>query len=117
MGAGPSNRGHESVVQLLRLCHVFVFSHIRLPIHVGLHHIGVLVRGVRRHCIRQPGPHVDGRAAVHLFGRHDRHQEHTVLAKAPRHRHGHPPTDRGHTISTGAVGGRSATVFVADTHG
>jgi len=23
----------------------------------------------------------------------------------------------GHTISTGAVGGRSTTVFVADTHG
>jgi len=95
VGAGPSNRGHEPVVQLLRLCNVFVFFDIRVPIHVGLHHIGVLVRGVRRHCIRQPGPHVDGWTAVHLFGRHDRHQEHTVFAKAPRHRHGHPPTDRG----------------------
>lgn len=95
MGACPSNRGHESFVQLLRLCHVFVFFDIRVSIHIGLHHIGILVRGVRRHCIRQPGPPVDGWATVHLFGRHDRHQEHTVFEKAPHHRYGHPSTDSG----------------------
>jgi len=95
VGAGASNRGHESVVQLLRLCHVLVFLDIRVPVHFGLYHIGVFVWGVRRHRVRQPGPHVDGRTTVHLFGRHDRHQERTVLAEAPRHQHGHPPTDRG----------------------
>lgn len=94
MGPGARNRGHEPTVQLVRLRHVLVLPDIRVPVHAGHRHIGVLVRGVRQHGVRQPGPHVHGGPAVHLLGRHDRRPERAVPAPAARHRHGHPPADR-----------------------
>lgn len=95
MGAGAQARRHEPVVQLVRLHHVLVLPDIGVPVHVGHRRVGVRVRGVRQPGGRQPGPLVDGRAPVHRVRRHDRHPQRAVPAPTPRHRHGHPPTDRG----------------------
>lgn len=79
VGAGAYNRGYESVVQLLRLYHVFIFFNIRVPVYVGNNSVRVLVGRVRWHRVRKSGSHVDGRSTVHLFGRHDRHPKRVVL--------------------------------------
>lgn len=93
VGAGARERRHGPVLQLVRLHHVFVLSHIRVLVHAGHDTVRVLVRRVRRHRVRQPGPHVDGRTDVHLFRGHDSHQERVVLAQTSNPRHGHPSTD------------------------